>query len=107
VQFPGAIRVSPAHGFLANCVISALLYVALVIIGGIWGIFALYAYFKIEVALRGQGSGPVAAVFVPLFLSPWGALAAWTAFEVLDGWLEVLSPGRDDETDSRACVSPD
>jgi hypothetical protein len=107
VQFRSATRVSPAHGFLANCVISALLYVVLVVIAGIWGIFALYVYFKIEVALRGQGSGPVAAVFVPLFMSPWGAVAAWIAFEVLDGWLEVLSPGRDDETDSRACALPD
>ena len=41
----------------------------------------------------------MAAVFLPLFLSPWGGLAAWTALESLDGWIDVLSPGRDDETD--------
>jgi hypothetical protein len=106
MRFPSVIRVSPAHRFPVNCLISALVYVVLVV-GSIWGIFALYVYFKIEVALRGQGSGPVAAVFLPLFMSPWGAVAAWTAFEVLDGWLELLSPGRGDETDSRACALPD
>jgi hypothetical protein len=95
MRFPSVLRVSPAHRFPINCVISALFYVVLVVIGGIWGIFALYVYFKIEAALRGQGSGPVAAVFLPLFMSPWGAVAAWTALRTLDGWIEVLSPGRD------------
>jgi len=99
MRLPSVIRVSPAHRFPINCLITAQLYVVLVIIGSIWGIFSLYAYFKIEVALRGQGSGPVAAVFLPSFLSPWGAVAAWTALETLDGWIDVLSPGRDDETD--------
>jgi hypothetical protein len=89
------LRVSVAHGLLTNCVISAFFYLIVTIAGAIWGVAAVYCFFKIEVALRGQGAGLVAAGFLPLFMTPWGIPAVWVAMRILDGWIEVLSPGRD------------
>lgn len=89
------LKVSVAHGLLTNCVISAFLYLIVTIAGGIWGVAAVYCFFKIEVALRGQGAGLVAAGFLPLFMTPWAIPAVWVAMRILDGWIEVLSPARD------------
>jgi hypothetical protein len=89
------LRVSVAHGLLANCAISAFLYLIVTIAGAIWGVGAVYCLFKIEVVLRGQGVGLVAAGFLPFFMTPWAIPAVWVAMRILDGWIEVLSPGRD------------
>lgn len=90
------LRVSVAHGLLANCAISAFLYLIVVTIAGvIWGIAAVYCLFKMEVELRGQGVGLVAAGFLPLFMTPWAIPALWVAMKILYGWIDVLSPGRD------------
>ena len=59
------LRVSVAHGRFTNCVISAFLYLIVTVAGGIWGVAAVYCFFKMEVALRGQSAGLVAAGFLP------------------------------------------
>ena len=88
-------RVSVARSLLANCGISALVYLLLMVTGGIWGIAAVYLYFAIEASLRGQGEGVVAAVFLPLFMLPWAVLAGRISMKTLDDWLDVLSPSRE------------
>jgi hypothetical protein len=78
-----------------NCAISAFLYLSQTMAGGIWGVAAVWCLFKIEVALRGQGVGLVAAGFLLIFMTPWAIPAAvWVAMRILDGWIEVLSPAR-------------
>lgn len=89
------LRVSVAHGLLANCAISAFLYLIVTIAGAVWVVAAVYCLFKIEVELRGQGVGLVAAGLLPLFMTPWAIPAVWVAMRILDDWSEVLSPGRD------------
>ena len=71
------------------------MYLVLVVLGGLWGIAALYFYFAIETALGGQGEGVVAAGFLPLFMAPWAVVAVRAALKVLDGWIDALAPGRD------------
>ena len=88
------LRVSVAHGLPANCAISAFLYLIVTIAAAIRGIAAVYCLFKIEVELRAQGVGLVAAGFLPLFMTPWAIPVVWVAMRILDGWIEVLSPSR-------------
>ena len=89
------LRVSVAHGLFANCVIWAFFHLLVTVAGGIWGVAAVYCFFKVEVALRGRGPGLVAAGFLPLLMTPWSIPAVWVAMRIPDGWIEVLSPGRD------------
>ena len=42
------------------------------IAGAIWGVAAIFCLFRIEVELRGQGVGLVAAGLLPLFMTPVG-----------------------------------
>ena len=89
------LRVSVAHGLPANCAISAFFYLIVTIAGAVWGVAAVSCFFKLEGALSGQGAGLVAAGFLPLFMTPWAIPAVWVAMRILEGWIEVLSPGRD------------
>ncbi len=89
------VTVSVDHGVGANIAITALIYLFDIAVGGIWGIAAVYTYFSIEIAFKGLGQGLVAAGFFPAFMSPWAVMAGWTVMQVLDGWIEVLSPGRE------------
>ena len=89
------LKVSVAHGLFMNCAISAFAYLILTMAGAIWGVAAVCCLFKIEVALRGQGVGLVAAGVLPIFMAPWAIPAVWIAMGILDAWIEVLSPARD------------
>jgi hypothetical protein len=42
----------------------------MVAVGGLWGIGAVFTYFQIEILLKGQGEGVVAAGFFPVFMLP-------------------------------------
>jgi len=87
--------VSPEHGVGVNLAITALICLFLTTIGGVWGITAVYCYFAFGVMLRGQGEGLVGAAFLPLFMSPWAAMAGWTIMRMADAWIGVISPGRE------------
>ena len=89
------LRVSVERGLQANCAISVFLYLIVTIAGAVWGVTAVDCLFKIEVELRGQGVGLVAAGLLPLFMTPWAIPAVWVAMRILDDWIEVLSSGRD------------
>jgi hypothetical protein len=68
-----------------NVALTVSAYLLVIAIGGIWGIVAAYFYFAIETALRGNDAGAVAAVFLPIFMSPWAAGAGWAALKLIDG----------------------
>jgi hypothetical protein len=89
------LRASVAHGLFANCVISAFFYLLVTVAGGIRGVAAVDCFFKVEVALGGRGAGLLVAGFLPLFMTPWAIPAVCVAMRILDGWIEVLSAGRD------------
>lgn len=54
----------------ANVVATLGIYLCMVAVGGLWGIGAVFTYFQIEILLKGQGEGVVAAGFFPVFMLP-------------------------------------
>ena len=76
----------------ANFAATFAIYFCIVAVGGLWGIGALFCYFQIEILLKGQGEGVVAAAFFPIFMVPWAAVAARTSLRLLGEWSEILSP---------------
>ena len=89
-----SLNVSPKRSIPANVVMTALIYLAVIAAGGLWGIGAVYVYFAIEIALRGQLEGAVGGVFFPLFMLPWGLIASRTSLRLLEQWMDVLTPTR-------------
>jgi hypothetical protein len=78
----------------ANAAATLAIYFCFIAVGGLWGIGAVFCYFQIEILLKGQGEGVVAAGFFPLFMLPWAAVAARTSLRLLGEWSEILSPAR-------------
>jgi len=78
----------------ANVLATLAIYFCFIAVGGLWGIGAVFCYFQIEILLKGQGEGVVAAGFFPLFMLPWAAIAARTSLQFLGEWSEILSPAR-------------
>ena len=78
----------------ANVVATLTIYFCFIAVGGLWGIGAVFCYFQIEILLKGQGEGVVAAAFFPIFMLPWAAVAARASLRLLGEWSEILSPAR-------------
>ncbi len=89
-----SLNVTPERSTVANVAMTALIYLAVIAAGGLWGIGAVYVYFAIEIALRGQLEGVVGGVFFPLFMLPWGLIASRTSLRLLEQWMDVLTPTR-------------
>ena len=88
------LAVSVERSVRANVLATLGIYFCIIAVGGLWGIGAVFCYFQIEIALKGQGEGLVAGGFIPIFMSPWAAFAARTSLRLLGEWSEILSPAR-------------
>lgn len=89
------LAISVERSVRVNFATTALISLFLIVGGGLWGIGAIYTYFAIEIALKANGEGAVAAVFFPLFMAPWAVLASQTSMKLLGEWLDLLAPGRE------------